>query len=219
VNALLPRSPGKFFWLAFYLLGFYAAWTSWALLLVRNPELNRLALLRAAVRLGLWVASALIFVRTVEGPPVLERLCFSPNLRTGWSIGAMGMAIVLVLFLAGHRFGSLRLRPPDAAAWLNPILTAPLAEEIVFRGVVFRILLERLKFWGAALASAVLFALIHAPFWWLSGDKRGLDLLSALGSMVGYGLLFAGLFRWSGSLWSPLLCHWFNNLLNTALVP
>jgi membrane protease YdiL (CAAX protease family) len=162
---------------------------------------------------------ALIFVRSVEGPPVLEGLGFSPNLRAGWSIGAIGMAIVLVLFLAGHRFGTLRLKPLDATAWLNPILTAPLAEEIVFRGVVFRILFERLKFWRAALASAALFALIHAPYWRLSSDKRGPDLLSALGSMFGYGLLFAGLFRWSGSLWSPLLCHWFNNLLNTALVP
>ena len=71
----------------------------------------------------------------------------------------------------------------------------------------------------AVLASALLFASIHLPYWWMAGEKTGADLALNLASMFGYGVLFAGLFQWSGSLWAPLVCHGLNNLLMASLKP
>jgi CAAX protease family protein len=204
--------------LCLFLVGFYAAWTVWAFLLVQYPGLNRSGVLRAAVRICVWIIPVLLFVRSVEGPPVLERLGLRSGVGRGVAIGLLGF-VVIFLFAAARRGSSgLHLRlPTDVATWFNPVLTAPLAEELVFRGLIFRVLRERFSMPVGLLASSLLFALIHLPYWWMAGEKTGIGLLLELGSIFGYGILFAGLFQWSGSLWSPLVCHWLNNLVMVGL--
>jgi membrane protease YdiL (CAAX protease family) len=76
----------------------------------------------------------------------------------------------------------------------------PFCEEVIFRGVLYR-LWERQWGWGAgALLSALVFSLIH---------PRNLipTFLSAI--------LYACLYRRTGSLWATTLCHAFFNLLVT----
>jgi membrane protease YdiL (CAAX protease family) len=107
--------------------------------------------------------------------------------------------------------------PKDLATWLNAILSAPVAEEVLFRGLVFRVLLERLAIWSALVVSALLFALIHLPYWWLSGAASPASLALRLGSIFAYGIFFALLYRWSGSLYAPLICHVLNNLVTVSL--
>ena len=132
--------------------------------------------------------------------------------------GQPGRTARIASLTAAQRGFVLHLRlPRDTATWLNPVITAPLAEELLFRGLVFRILRERFGLVTGLVASALLFSLAHLPYWWMSGDKVGIALLVDLASIFAYGLFFAGLFRWSGSLWSPLVCHWLNNLLMVSL--
>ena len=198
-------------------MGFYALWTLWAFVLVRYPDLNRGGVLRATVRIGVWIIPVLLFVRAVEGPPVLERLGLRRGVGRGVAIGLLGFVVVLLLAALRRGSGVLHLRlPTDAATWLNPVLTAPLAEELVFRSLVFRVLRERFSVAVGLLASSLLFALIHLPYWWMAGEKTGTGLLLEFGLIFGYGILFAGLFQWSGSLLSPLVCHWLNNFLMIA---
>ena len=104
------------------------------------------------------------------------------------------------------------------AAWLNPILTAPLAEEILFRGLVFRFLSERKGVWIGLVVSSVLFALCHLPYWWISGAKSGADLGFSLLEMAGIGALLCALFQWKRSLWTPLIYHCANNFISIAFV-
>jgi membrane protease YdiL (CAAX protease family) len=111
----------------------------------------------------------------------------------------------------------LRL-PTAAAVWLNPILTAPFAEELLFRGMVFRWLRDRLGLWSGLALSSILFAVIHGPYWWLSGEKLGMELVCSLTFLVGLGLLMAGLFQATRSLWTPLVFHGINNLLSMSVV-
>lgn len=200
--------------------GFYATWTLWAFLLVQYPELNQGGVLRAAVRVSIWIVPVFLFVRLVEGGPVLDRLGLRGGAWRGVAIGLVGLVVLLLLAAARRGFAVPHLRlPTDMATWLNPVLTAPLAEELVFRGLIFRVLREHYRVPVALLASALLFALIHLPYWWMAGQKTGAGLALELVSMFGYGVLFAGLFQWSGSLWSPLVCHWLNNLLTVSLRP
>ena len=64
-------------------------------------------------------------------------------------------------------------------------------------------------------ASALLFAAIHVPYWYLSGDKTGWALLYALVPIFVLGVVFAAVFKFSGSLWSAILVHIANNVLSS----
>ncbi len=203
--------------LGIFLAVLFAGWSGWAFLLTRYPALND-GTVRAAVRVVLWMGPAWLFVRRQEGPPVLERF----GLRHGAGLGALaglaGFEVLLLATVAQHGGTMPAWRfPTDSATWLNPVLTAPLAEELVFRGLVFRLLRARFGACMAAPASALLFALIHLPYWAMSGEKTGAALAAGLGSVFLLGVFFAALFQWSRSLWAPLVCHWLNNLLMISI--
>lgn len=85
-------------------------------------------------------------------------------------------------------------------------LTA-LAEETLFRGLVYRWFRER---WGAAVGiaiSGVLFGLSHFYFV-IPGGLAGMVLTAEIMVM---GFLTAWLFQASRSLWPPILLHLLNN--------
>ena len=106
--------------------------------------------------------------------------------------------------------------PTTAAAWLNPLLTAPLAEDVLFRGLVFRVLSERQGVWTGLVSSSGLFALSHLPYWWLSGAKSGTDLWLSLLEIAGIGALLGALYRWKRSLWIPLIYHCAINFVSVS---
>ena len=204
--------------LGFFLAGFFAIWTLWAWLLVRYPHLNQLGGLRVVVRVTVWIVPACLFVRFVEGPPVFGRLGGETNRGKGVLFGLLGFLVLAAVVGVQHggRFSHFAI-PQDPATWLNAILSAPIAEEVLFRGLVFRVLLERLALWSALAVSALLFALIHLPYWWLSGAASPAGLVLRLGSIFAYGIFFALLYRWSGSLYAPVIGHGLNNLVTVSM--
>lgn len=72
-------------------------------------------------------------------------------------------------------------------------------EEWIVRGYVYRALKERWSPWVSALASSILFSLLHA----LNPDVSWIALVN----IVLAGLLLAALVERSGSLWSATLAH------------
>ncbi len=115
--------------------------------------------------------------------------------------------------LVGDAFDSARLR-----------LTAPVLEELVFRGVVVSeamaiardtakdVLSLRLRFWLAQLAAALLFTLVHWP-WWLSELGLVATLQSSMPLFV-TGLVLGIVFAMTRSIWGCILLHWLNNELS-----
>lgn len=89
----------------------------------------------------------------------------------------------------------MQASPPLAV--LAVVIMAPLAEEILFRGLLFGALEERCGKW-AILASAIAFAVAHFdPYYFIP--------LVALGSLFGWA-------RWrSGTIWVSALMHMLNN--------
>jgi len=80
-------------------------------------------------------------------------------------------------------------------------------EEILFRGLLYRWFRERLGIALAALLSAAIFAAVHFYFIevpGLSGQVMTLEILV-------FGLIAAGLYQGSGSLWPPILFHALSN--------
>jgi membrane protease YdiL (CAAX protease family) len=216
--ARLEPSSHKLRALGFFLAGFFAVWTLWALLLVRYPALNQGGVLRAIVRVSVWIVPTYLFIRFVEGPPVLGRLEFKLNRGKGVVFGFLGFLVLAAMVGVQHgsRFSHFAI-PTDPATWLNAVISAPIAEEVLFRGLVFRVLLERLALWSALAVSALLFALVHLPYWWLSGAASPAGLVLRLGSIFAYGVFFGLLYHWSGSLFAPLLCHMLNNLVTSSI--
>ena len=78
------------------------------------------------------------------------------------------------------------------------VLWAPLAEEVFFRGFIFSGLRGRLGFIGAAVASSLLFALLHL-------DPRVIVPLFVT------GMLLAWVYYRTGSLWGPFVAHALQN--------
>jgi uncharacterized protein len=78
-------------------------------------------------------------------------------------------------------------------------IIAPVGEELLFRGVLQSTLTAKYGKWIGLFGSAFLFALIHA------------DPVLFLPIFL-IGLLFAALYRITGSIWAPIWLHVLNNL-------
>jgi membrane protease YdiL (CAAX protease family) len=91
------------------------------------------------------------------------------------------------------------------------------AEETLFRGLLYRWFRERIGVAPAALLSAVLFAASHLYFvvpGGFAGEVMTLEI-------VVFGVIAAGLYQASGSLWPSILFHALNNasVVLTAILP
>lgn len=87
---------------------------------------------------------------------------------------------------------------------LMAVVMAPLIEETLFRGVLFRACHNRIAFWPAALLSGALFAAGHGQ-------------LVALLPIFVLGVLFALLARRAGSLWAAAVAHGAFNGFSTLV--
>jgi membrane protease YdiL (CAAX protease family) len=132
-------------------------------------------------------------------------------------LGQLGLVLLTTFAVLGARMGWLAMR-----LWLDPewgeaaptsldvqdpglrlplllvvVLIGPIAEEILFRGILFRRLLRRWPPLLAALGSSLLFGAAHF-------DLVGSTLM---------GLALVALYVQTRSLWVPVAAHALNNLL------
>lgn len=82
---------------------------------------------------------------------------------------------------------------------LLPSLGVGFCEELAFRGYIFQVLGERMQLWKAALATSLLFALIHLP---APGFGPAVAVILLL-----MGLMFVFMRLVTGSLWFPIGFH------------
>jgi len=124
------------------------------------------------------------------------------HLATGWLVG-MGILVMSAAALALAGYYSIQGTNSDAPL-LAPLLVlgigAGVGEEIVARGILFRVVEDCLGTWFALLLSATLFGLGHISnpnaTWW-----------SSLAIAVEAGLLLGMAFAWTRSLWFVIALH------------
>ncbi len=80
------------------------------------------------------------------------------------------------------------------AVTLSAVVVAPIAEEIIFRGYIFRVTREYTGLWGGALFSGILFGVIHF-------NVLGLPILAL------FGVALALVYEKTKSIWAPIACH------------
>ena len=84
---------------------------------------------------------------------------------------------------------------------------APLTEELFFRGFVFGVLRERVGVVGGALATGVVFGLVH-----VAGSP-----IETVGVLVILGVLLCALYQKTGSLLPCIALHALNNAISFAV--
>lgn len=147
----------------------------------------------------------------------LDRL--RPSL-TVWTLLATAGSFVPTSWLADL---SARVRPvpedwltfysehlPDsgaekALAYLAVAVAAPIAEELLFRGLLLRLAARTWGAWPAIVVTALAFGLLHLEPWYLFG-------------LVGLGLLLGWLYAATGSLTTCVLAHAMHNAVSLTLL-
>jgi uncharacterized protein len=128
-----------------------------------------------------------------------------------------GLVALLAERLRGTNFTDIQLRldliAPSGPLALNFIVTlvgagllAPVAEELFFRGLIYRWFRSRFSFWPAVLVSTAIFALGHA------------DSAGVVASSFVLGLLLAAVYDRTRSLWLSIAVHAVNNSLAVILL-
>jgi uncharacterized protein len=117
---------------------------------------------------------------------------------------------VLVVALAGDRAAAEASNLQVDQPRLGPLLVfalavvvlAPIAEELLFRGLLLRTFMRRLRFWPAALLSTALFAAFHLP---QASTLLGAVALFCSISVLGIGACY--LVRITGRLAPGMMVH------------
>ncbi|HEX7113267.1 MAG TPA: CPBP family intramembrane glutamic endopeptidase [Mizugakiibacter sp.] len=157
------------------------------------------ALLLAAVMLALYAR----MVRWFERRPVRELAADGATARVMGGV-AIGAALFVLVYLVLVALGVARWHGVEASVqvWLalGAALAAAVGEELVFRGVVFRLLEDSFGTTVALIASAGLFGLVHA-------GNPGATWISTVAIMLEAGALLGLAYAWSRSLWLPIGLH------------
>jgi membrane protease YdiL (CAAX protease family) len=204
---------------------FFALWILWVLVLIAFPALNRPeplpSLLHAGVRIVLWLGPIALYARVVERTSLVALFGFGVELRRG-ILGA-GLLVGVAAMLAAGRYlllghGATDPRAYSLGTWINPLLLAPIVEELLFRSFLYRKTESVHGPWAALVISSALFALIHFPYWFLSGNLTGWPLAMQLGIIFLLGAVFALAQRIFRNVVAPIGGHLANNFFS-GLVP
>lgn len=138
------------------------------------------------------------------------------------NLGAVALGIVFVALTTGIFFSVYEPLRSFMPAWLvsylldapNPftsetpvwvivlslfhiVILAPIVEEIIFRGMALFAMAQKIGFWGAAVISSLLFALMHPD---------------VLGKFI-FAMALCYITWQSQSLWPAIIAHFVNNLI------
>lgn len=164
-----------------------------------------LGTVRYLARFVLPTTLAYLFLVHVVEQRKVDELAPRQMLR-GVATGA-GFGLVLFSGIVGllWLFGSYRVTGTNAGAhWLVALasvgLGAGIAEEILTRGVLFRVIEEGLGTWWALALSALFFGFAHA-------GNPGASVWSSLAIAIEAGVLFALVYHLTRSLWPCIGLH------------
>ncbi|GAA1125292.1 type II CAAX endopeptidase family protein [Citricoccus alkalitolerans] len=189
-----------------------------ALMIITNSAASALGSPAAALLIGpalgvlvLWLYSAA--VRRIEQRPVIElaRPTAARRLLLG-TLGGLTLAVVSIGLIAA--FGGYEIvgwgTLAGALTVVGMMFAVAVAEEVLFRGVIFRLVQHRWGTWMTLAASALLFGLVHLV-------NPGATLWGALTLAVEAGLMLGAAYVATGSLWLPIGLHLGWNITTVAI--
>ena len=200
-----------------FLLGFLVLWAVLAGASSADPTARWGPAILAAV-----VAAFLAVARGLYRRPLREALralgLGRPDRRSLTVSAAISALVLLVWPVTGLVSGaSIPLRPDWPVVLIGIFTLHGLAEELVWRGYVFRRLAQGRSFWPAVFRSMPLIAVTHVPIVAASGPAIGVGamLVAAVTSIALSRLYVMG----GGTLWAPALLHTAIDSFKLVLLP
>lgn len=162
------------------------------------------------------VAAVLVYrwvVGKTERRPVTEvaRAGIVSGVGGGTLVGValFGMVIVNLAFLGAYQVNGLG-SITGAVGLFGFMAAAAVTEEVLFRGVLFRVIEERVGTWISLVVTSVLFGLMHM-------SNPNATLLGFVILTVGAGGLLTAAYVATRSLWLPIGVHFGWNLAGSAI--
>ena len=140
-----------------------------------------------------------------------ENLSFGGKARmmgVGWAVAAVNfLAIIVCLFLCGYyRIVTVEFDVASQLSWLSLFLLVGVVEEVVFRGILFRLITDKWNIAVGLTTSSLLFGLAHL-------GNPGATLWAALAIALASGWLFGMAYAYHQTIWVPIGMHWAWNYL------
>jgi membrane protease YdiL (CAAX protease family) len=161
---------------------------------------------------ALAVTSYIIFFKNYEKRSVTEFASkgLAKNLILGTLIGFILQSLtILVIYISGG-FSIIAINPVSFILIpLTVAFTIAIIEEVLVRGIVFRIIEEKLGTYIALSISAIIFGGLHMA-------NPGSTLLSGLCVTIA-GFLLGGAFVYSRNLWFPIALHFAWNFTQSGI--
>ena len=176
------------------------------------PDLSfwPLACLVSLAAAGLILCVYAVWVNLTERRPVLElpmnRMMADIFKGVGIGLGFFVLVAGVMTVAGAYRVAGVGFQAAAQLKALFYFLLVAVCEEVVFRGVLFRLIDDRWNTVVALLISALVFGAAHftnpGATWW-----------SSLAIAVEAGLLLGAAYKFSGNLWLPIGIHWIWNYL------
>ncbi|HJE86562.1 CPBP family intramembrane metalloprotease [Levilactobacillus brevis] len=172
-----------------------------------------------AVKLIIWVGGALWFLHRAHP----EELAISPReqWRPNWhfTAGYVIWAVIVVYLLAEFALihHGLRISPSFTPEyWGRYFLVVGVAEEFLFRGYFFNVLLKKFSLTRANTIQALAFACLHIPRYLTTVPAMSpATWIGNLVTVAALGALFGWLYAKSRSLWPGIIVHMTWDILVT----
>lgn len=133
------------------------------------------------------------------------------NLSVGLLLGFVlqSLTILVIFFNGGYSITSVNpivfIIPPFAMAFSSAIF-----EEILFRGIIFRVMEEKLGSYVSLIISAIIFGLLHM-------SNPNSSFIAGVGLAIQAGLLLAAAYIFTRNLWFPIAIHFAWNFTQSAI--
>ena len=140
-----------------------------------------------------------------------ESLSFGGKARMmgiGWAVSVVNfLAIIVCLFLCGcYRIVNVELDVASQLSWLSLFLLVGVVEEVIFRGILFRLIADKWNIAVGLTTSSLLFGLAHL-------GNPSATLWAALAIALASGWLFGMAYAYHQTIWVPIGMHWAWNYL------
>ena len=205
ISAIL-RFPLTRIVLAFVFIGIVSGAVNWVL--VRVDVVNISSPLSVAGSILATVLGYVLFVRLIERRPVSElSLRHSGELLTGTVFGAVLFSLVVAVLWAVGSYQVLGSNPWQvmfSALWIG--LVPGFTEEILFRGVLYRILEESLGTWIALIITSLFFGFAHLA-------NPGATVFSSIAIALEAGTMLGMAYTATRRLWLPIGIHFAWNFM------
>lgn len=133
------------------------------------------------------------------------------NLSIGILIGVVLQSLTILVIYVSGSFNIFAVNPVSFIIIpLTVAFTAAILEEILIRGILFRVLEEKLGSYLALAISAIIFGALHL-------SNSGANLVSALCVSIEAGILLGAAFMYSRNLWFPIAIHFAWNFMQSGI--